>query len=281
MRDLGLCFVQVRPYVSSSLLNCGVTIVPLPLTLYHTLLTHTSSPTHYHWSQWSPLHTLTHPLHTPTHPHYILTRTFHTLQPMATTTRGDIIKSRLVTKGKRKGKSIKEKEVLIIDETGENLGVLSSDMAIQMAMGRGLELKQVQKESQNTKAVYKFVTKKQLYEEKKEKKQRAKKDPQNVIKTVQMSTNIGSHDFDVKLYRAEQFLSKNHTVRVTVEGNFPRYFSVDQVAKEKKRRVELLNNVEKKLMGVGSKVAKEVVQEGRNLRCDFRPVINTATNEQD
>ena len=235
-------------------------------------------PTLYHSSSRWIVRSLFHnPLNAHTLP--APTRSISISTSLLVTNRGDVGKSRLVKKTNRRGKSIKEKEILVIDETGENLGILSADMAVQMARGRGLELTQVQKGNEGSNAVYKFVSKKQLYDEKKEQKQRTKKDPLNVMKTVQISTKIGEHDLDIKLNRIEQFLAKSHTVRVSIEGKFRRYFSDSEVAHEKKRRVELLKSVETKLTGLGSKVTKDGVPEGRNLRCDFRPVANAQTED--
>ena len=185
------------------------------------------------------------------------------------------IKSRLVTPRQVKPvpekRKVKEKEVVVIDETGKSLGEMESDVAIRIAEGQGLEIVQLRKATKNSKAVYKFASKKQLYEEKKIHKQLHKKDPQQIVKEIPISTKIGQHDLEVKVYRITQFLEKKHTVRVIIEGHFRKFFTESQNAAERKQQAGLLKDVAQRLEGVGSKVNKET-QQGRKLFCNFKPV---------
>ena len=215
------------------------------------------------------------------HHHYLHSTTPHTQSPYLSHRLLSSSPTLSSTSGKRRSRlvdshtrperrKIKAKEVLVIDETGENLGEMQTDLAIQIAGGRGLEIVQVQKETERSKGVYKFVSKKQLYEAKKEQKLQNKKDPQQVVKEVPISTKIGPHDLEVKLNRITQFLEKKHSVRVVIEGSFRRFFTETEISAEKKRQAALLKEIEGKLENSGTKTSKESVQ-GKKMVCNFRP----------
>lgn len=183
-------------------------------------------------------------------------------------------RSRLVSgKVKREKIRIKSKVVVVIDENGENLGEMETAMATQLAASRGLEIVQVQRETDKAKAVCKYVSKKQLYDEKKQHKEQLKKNPRQVTKEIQVSTKIKEHDLEFKLDHIREFLEKKFNVSVVVEGHFRKYFSESQTDAEKKLQVEILKQVEQKLEGLGSKVDGAGIQRGRKLTCTFKSLI--------
>jgi len=53
------------------------------------------------------------------------------------------------------------------------------------------------------------------YDQTKREKENKKAQHHNKVKEVKFKPNIDTHDFDVKLHRAEDFLSKGHKVKVT------------------------------------------------------------------
>ena len=164
--------------------------------------------------------------------------------------------------------------VLVIDEAGENLGEIATEMAVQLAEARGLEIVLVQRESAGSKAVCKFVSKKQLYDEKKQQKQQNKKDPRQITKEIPISTKISEHDMEVKVNHVQEFLEKKYSVRVVVEANFRKYFSESEIAAEKKLQMSLMKQIEQKLAGLGSKVGKDNLLRGRKLTCTFKSLID-------
>ena len=183
-------------------------------------------------------------------------------------------RSRLVRRqSKPEQRRIKSKVVLVVDENGENLGEMATEMAMQLAEARGLEIVQVQRESAGSKAVCKFLSKKQIYDEKKQQKLQNKKDPRQIVKEIPISTKISTHDMDVKLNHVQQFLEKKFSVRVVIEANFRKYFSESEIETEKKLQLNLMKQVEKKLEGLGSKVGKDSLR-GRKLTCTFRSLID-------
>ena len=164
--------------------------------------------------------------------------------------------------------------VLVIDEAGENLGEMATEMAVQLAEARGLEIVLVQRESAGSKAVCKFVSRKQLYDEKKQQKQQNKKDPRQITKEIPISTKISEYDMEVKVNHIQEFLEKKYSVRVVVEANFRKYFSESEIAAEKKLQMSLMKQIEQKLAGLGSKVGKDNLLRGRKLTCTFKSLID-------
>ena len=110
---------------------------------------------------------------------------------------------------------IREKEVRLIGEDGEALGMVTSATALKMAYDRGLDLVLIA--PQATPPVCRIMDygKYRFDREKKEKEARKK---QQVIelKEVQLSCRIDVHDFETKARNAVKFLTAGNKVRVVV-----------------------------------------------------------------
>lgn len=170
---------------------------------------------------------------------------------------------------------VKEKRILVIDEDGTNLGEMDGYIAVKLADSKGLEIILVQKETPEKCAVYRMMSKKQIYDQKLTKKQKMKKDPRQITKEINLSTKIAPHDFDVKLSQIRGTLAKLYNVRVLVEmGKLPRRSDnpEEQVRVEKEKQLKLIADIEDGVAGVGVKVAKE--NDRRNkMQCTFRSVV--------
>jgi len=113
---------------------------------------------------------------------------------------------------------IRAREVRLISETGEMLGVMPTMQAVKIAKDRGYDLVLVSSQDQQTPVAkvmdygkYKFET---------EKKARDAKKKQHVIdiKEIKMSYKIEKHDYLVNIKKAEKFLSQDgDKVKVTVQ----------------------------------------------------------------
>ncbi len=107
---------------------------------------------------------------------------------------------------------IRAAQVRVIDETGKQLGIMSSREALQIARERNLDLIQV------TEKVEPPVCKimdygKYLYSlRKKEKGSKIKKAGQ--IKGIRISFGISLHDLETRAKQAEKFLKKGYKVKV-------------------------------------------------------------------
>ena len=107
---------------------------------------------------------------------------------------------------------IRESEVRVIDDTGENLGVLKRDEAIAIAKEKGLDLVEV---SPQAKPVVCKIVDYGKYHYQQEKRERKAKH-RSKLKEVKFTIKIGEHDFQTKMNRVRQFLTKGDVVRVSI-----------------------------------------------------------------
>lgn len=113
-------------------------------------------------------------------------------------------------KHRRNGK-IRAREVRVLDETKQQIGVLPLSEALRLAQSKGLDLVEIAANA--TPPVCRIVDYgKLLYEE--AKSQKESRNPGNKLKELQLSAGIDPHDFSVKLSRAIEFLCDDMKVRV-------------------------------------------------------------------
>ena len=103
---------------------------------------------------------------------------------------------------------IRDKEVRLIDENGNQQGVVHSDVALRMAEEAGLDLVKIA--PQATPPVCKIMD-----YGKREKE--AKKNQKVIdIKEIRLSATIDTHDMEVKAKATEKFLKNGDKVKVTI-----------------------------------------------------------------
>jgi translation initiation factor IF-3 len=113
-------------------------------------------------------------------------------------------------KHRRNGK-IRAREVRVLDETKQQLGVMTLGEALRIAQSKDLDLVEIAPTA--TPPVCRIVNYgKLLYEEAKSHKE--SKNPGTKLKELQLSAGIDPHDFGVKLNRAIEFLCDDMKVRV-------------------------------------------------------------------
>ncbi len=114
----------------------------------------------------------------------------------------------------RKNERIRSREVDLIDETGQKLGVLDIDEALRLAKEKELDLVEV---GPNVKPpVVKILDYgKFLYE--KEKKQKKEKKSSTELKTVKVGFRTEKHDLETRVRQIDKFLTKGHRVRVEIK----------------------------------------------------------------
>lgn len=151
---------------------------------------------------------------------------------------------------------IKAREVRLISETGEQLGVLSITEALKMAQEKGLDLIQV------TEKTVPPVCKigeygKYLYNlQKKERKHHIKS---SETKTIRLSFAISDNDIIVRTNQAEKFLKKGDKVRIELRLR-GRENALFKVAEEKMKK--FLEELNKK---IETKMEKDIKKENRKL----------------
>lgn len=110
---------------------------------------------------------------------------------------------------------IREKEVRVVNQEGEQLGVMSSEEALALAQSKGLDLVNIAPMAQPPVCKIMNFGKYRFELQKREKENRKNQKIVN-IKEVQLSPSIDTNDFNTKCRNAAKFLSKGDKVKVTV-----------------------------------------------------------------
>ena len=110
---------------------------------------------------------------------------------------------------------IRDREIRLIGEDGQQLGIMSSREAMKIA--REAELDLVKIAPQAKPPVCKIIDYgKYLYELAKKEKEAKKKQKTIEVKEVRLSPNIDSNDLNTKIASARKFIEKGNKVKVTL-----------------------------------------------------------------
>ena len=110
---------------------------------------------------------------------------------------------------------INDREIRLIGEDGEQLGIMSSDEALNIADERGLDLVKIS--PQAVPPVCKLMNYGKFRFEQSKREKEAKKSQHVVeIKEIRMSPGIDVGDFNTKLKNAQKFLADGNRVKVSV-----------------------------------------------------------------
>lgn len=103
--------------------------------------------------------------------------------------------------------------MFLIDENGQKIGKMPTDIAIERAMNLGLDLVEVS--PQANPPVAKIIDfGKLLYEQEKQmRKSRAQSKRAGEIKCIRLGAKIGDHDMMVRVNQAEKFFEKGYKVK--------------------------------------------------------------------
>ena len=110
---------------------------------------------------------------------------------------------------------IRDREVRLIGETGEQLGIMSSAAALNIAVEKDLDLVKIAPGS-NPPVCKIMDYGKYRFEQSKREKEARKNQRVIEIKEIRMSPSIGENDFLVKLKNGQKFLADGDRVKVTV-----------------------------------------------------------------
>ena len=117
--------------------------------------------------------------------------------------------------GPRINEEIRVKEVRLIDEKGENRGVVSIREALQIAEDAGLDLIEIS--PQAAPPVCKVLDYGKYKYEAQKRKAEAKRNQKIVeIKELKLRPMIDKHDYEVKVKQAKKFLSEGNKVKFTM-----------------------------------------------------------------
>jgi len=117
--------------------------------------------------------------------------------------------------GPRYNEFIVSPKVRVIDENGENLGVLLTPEAIEQAAEVGLDLVEVSPNADPPVAKFLDVGK-YKYEVQKKANLARKSQRTQEIKEIKMRPNIDDHDYDVKMKKVFAFIGEGDKVKITL-----------------------------------------------------------------
>lgn len=119
------------------------------------------------------------------------------------------------TKKPKANLQIKALQLRVIDEKGEQLGVMATPAALKLAQEKGLDLIEVSPNANPP--VAKIVDfGKYLYQQEKSGKKKQKKSANQETKIVRIGLKTGEHDLQVKSALVDKFLEKNNKVRIEI-----------------------------------------------------------------
>jgi len=164
--------------------------------------------------------------------------------------------------GPRINEGIKEKEVRLIDENGDNVGVVPIKEALSLAQEAGLDLIEISPNA--APPVCKILDHGKYKYEVQKRKNEAKKNQKVVsIKELKLRPMIEEHDYQVKLKQAKKFLKEGDKVKFTM-----RYKGREMSANDMGKAI--LNRLLEDLEGI-CKVDSEPKTDGRQVMMVVSP----------
>ncbi len=141
-----------------------------------------------------------------------------------------------VKSGPRFNLMINVPKVRVIDENGENLGIMYTREAIEQAAEVGLDLVEVSPNADPPVCKYLDVGKFR-YEAQKKANLARKSQKTQEIKEIKMRPNIDDHDYDVKMRNVSRFIEDGDKVKITLRFR-GRELSHQQLGMNLLRRVQ-------------------------------------------
>ena len=110
---------------------------------------------------------------------------------------------------------IRDREIRVVTDDGEVLGIMSADEALQIAEERNLDLVKIAPQAKPP--VCKIMDYGKYRFEMTKREKEAKKNQRVIeIKEIRLSLNIDTHDFETKVNHAKKFLENGNKVKVSI-----------------------------------------------------------------
>ena len=151
---------------------------------------------------------------------------------------------------------IRLKEVQLIDENGQKLGVMTSNKALEIAEEKNLDLVLVA--PNGNPPVCKIMNYgKFKFEQTKKEKEAKKKQRVAELKELRITPNIDEHDFNFKCKNARKFIEDGNKVKITVRfrGRELNYIKLGETT---------LNRFSDELSDIAN-IEKKPMLEGKNM----------------
>ena len=153
-------------------------------------------------------------------------------------------------------------KIQLIDEEGQNLGVMPTDQALKMAEEAGLDLVEISPNAEPP--VCKILDLGKLkYSTQKKAAEARKKQKIVEVKEIKMRPNIDTHDYEVKMKAMNRFFEEGDKVKVTLK------FRGREMAHQE-LGMKLLQQVKEDTLTI-AKVEAEPKLEGRQMMMVLAP----------
>ena len=170
----------------------------------------------------------------------------------------------------RVNEEINAEQILVIDNEGKKLGVMTPAEGIAAAEERELDLVEVAPDG-NPPVCRILDLGKYRYQQQKRDKDARKKQKVQALKEIKMRPKIDEHDYDFKTKAVVKFLESGHRVKVSI------FFRGREMAFLDKGR-EVINRVAADCAAVG-RMDEEPRMEGRYMRALFVPLFGSARSD--
>lgn len=157
---------------------------------------------------------------------------------------------------------IRTRQIRLVDNDGEQVGVMPLKKGLSLAEKKGFDLVEV---APNAKPPVCKIMDYGKYKYEQAKKAKEAKKNQNIMKTkeVQMSVKIEEHDFNVKARMAERFLKNKDKVKVRIR------FRGREIA-HKDLGYDLMNKLAERVEELGK--SSKAKMEGRHMLMFITPI---------
>ncbi len=165
---------------------------------------------------------------------------------------------------------IRDREVRLIDQNGEQLGIMPTRRALELAEQANLDLVKIAPQAKPP--VCKLMDYgKYRFEQSKKEREIRKNQRVITIKEVRLSAVIADHDFDVRVKAGRKFLEDGDKVKASIR------FRGRQIA-HSQIGMEVMNTFAERLKDV-STVERKPLIEGRNMSMVLAPKDNRDSKE--
>lgn len=151
-------------------------------------------------------------------------------------------------------------QIRVISEEGEQLGVMNTSEALNLARNSGLDLVEVSSDSQPPVCRIMDYGKYKYQQKKRQSKQHAH---QTKTKEIRVRPKTGDHDLNVKINKARQFLNEKDKVQISVMFRGREMAHIDEGEKVIQGIIEKLEDI--------AKVESPPKAQGKRISCTLSP----------
>ena len=159
---------------------------------------------------------------------------------------------------------IKDKEVRVVGENGDQLGIMSADQALKLAISQDNDLVKIAPNA-NPPVVKIMDYGKYRFEQTKREKEARKKQQTFSLKEMRLSATIDQHDLAIKAKNVAKFLKDGDKVKISIRFRGRQLSHTEQGKKVMDKFIDIL--------GDDVSIDKQAQLEGRNMFMILSPKL--------